>query len=179
MPKSAKFQVAPRTPDFAREAAEAVEYDGLPPIAPEKTKTGVVIFTNVSSVMVRADAYAPAPNDVISIFGVGPNNDKDLGVAIVAGGHLKCAGLREACASFMPSETEDITFFDLDGGALAPALVSFSPNLGLEEIEAEESTRDGSVFDALGGPGSPPSIIGSDGSLIRAADGLVFATRHA
>ena len=47
---------------------------------------------------------------------------------------------------------------------------------GLEEIEAEESTRDGSVFDALGGPSSPPSIIGGDGSLIRAADGLIFAT---
>ena len=46
--KSAEFQVAPCTPDFARETAEAIAYDGLPPIAPEKTKTGTFIFTNVT-----------------------------------------------------------------------------------------------------------------------------------
>lgn len=95
-------------------------------------------------------------------------------------GLLKCAASsREACASFIPPNVDNISFLDLNGGALAPALISFSPNFGLEEIQAEASTRDGPVLDALGGPGSPPNIIGGDEPFVRAADGLVFATRHA
>ena len=79
--------------------------------------------------MVREDIYAPGiSNGIISIFEGGPNNDKELGVAIIAGGQLKCTGLREACASFIPSETKHMTFFDRDGGAPAPAPVPFGSN---------------------------------------------------
>ena len=130
--------------------------------------------------MTRADTYIPATdNDIVTIFEASLDNDNELGVAIIVNGQLKFAGSREACASYLPPNVENISSLDLNGGALAPALVSFSPNLGLEEIQAEPSTRDGPVFDALGGPGSPPNIIGGDESLIRATDGLVFATRHA
>ena len=60
---------------------------------------------------------------------------------------------------------------------VAPRTPDFA--FGLEEIQAEASTRDGLVLDALGRPGSPPNIIGGDESLVRGADGLVCATRHA
>lgn len=109
---------------------------------------------------------------------VAPDDDNKLGVAITVNG-LKCAGLRKACTSYIPLNFDNTSFQDPNGGVLAPALASFGPNLGLEEIRAEASTRDGLVLDALGGPASPPNIIGGDNPPIRATDGLVFASRQA
>ena len=45
--KPAIFQKVPKTPNFDREAENAIKYDGLPPLAPEKTISGTVIFINV------------------------------------------------------------------------------------------------------------------------------------
>lgn len=59
----------------------------------------------------------------------------------------------------------------------SPALISVGSPLGLEEIQAESSTKDGEVFDPLSSDN--PSIIGGDGSLIRAVDGLQFSSRDA
>lgn len=183
--KPSQFQEEPKTPDFSREAAEVLEHDGLPPIAPEITKLGTVVFTNVSSVLVRDDARFRAfsvEDGIANIFDAGLSSE--LGVAVVVNGRLECVGLKETCSSYIPSisnsqEGEGPTVIDLAGGALAPALISYGSNLGLEEIQGEASTRDGVVFDALGGPGSPPGVVGGDESLVHAVDGLVFATRHA
>lgn len=65
---------------------------------------------------------------------------------------------------------------DLQGGSISPALVSFGSPLGLQEIMAESSTNDGYVYDPI--LREVPSILG-DKSVIRAADGLQYSTRHA
>ena len=132
--------------------------------------------------MVRDDQNLPSAVDgILTIFESDSQlNNGELGVAVVTNGYLECAGLREACASIIANHpSEGVKVVNLVGGALAPALISYGSNLGLEEIESESSTRDGVVFDVLGGPGAPPSLLGGDESLIRAVDGLVFATRHA
>lgn len=178
--KPKQFQRAPITPDFSREATEAVKYDGLPPIAPKAKKSGIVILANVTSIMVRADtSSAKVGQTIVSAFESSQDMNNELGIAVVTAGQLRCAGSRKSCASSIPSNLKDATIVDLKGGALAPALISYGSNLGLEEIQGEASTRDGVVYDALGGLGSPPSITGGDGALVRAADGLIFATRHA
>lgn len=182
VPKPVQFQKAPKTPDFSKEAAEAVEYEGLPPIEPKATKSGTVVFANVSSVLVRDDQNSPSAVDGIqAVFEANSQlSNGELGVAVVTNGHLECVGLWAACSSIIPDNpSEGVEVVNLVGGGLAPALVSYGSNLGLEEIESESSTRDGVVFDVLGGPGAPPSLLGGDESLIRAVDGLVFATRHA
>jgi len=56
-----------------------------------------------------------------------------------------------------------------------PGLVSFGAPLGLTHIPGEASTNDGLVFDPLSM--KVPEII--DGTVIKAADGLLFATRDA
>lgn len=58
-----------------------------------------------------------------------------------------------------------------------PALTSFGSPLGLQDIEQEPSTEDGPVFDPL--TSDVPEIIGGDGGLIRAVDGLQYSSRDA
>ncbi|KAF7375144.1 Carbohydrate esterase family 9 protein [Mycena sanguinolenta] len=65
---------------------------------------------------------------------------------------------------------------DLQGGSISPALVAGGSALGLQEIAAEPSTADGSVFDALSM--EIPTILGLQ-IPIRAVDGLQFETRDA
>jgi len=57
-----------------------------------------------------------------------------------------------------------------------PALISFGAPLALNHIDQEESANDGSVSNLL--YSEPPSILGQ-GNVIRAVDGLQFATRDA
>lgn len=49
--------------------------------------------------------------------------------------------------------------------------------MALQDIEQESSTRDGSVIDPL--KSTVPEILGGDGSLIRAVDGLQYSSRDA
>ena len=58
-----------------------------------------------------------------------------------------------------------------------PGLLTYGSPLGLEHIEAEPSTIDGTVLSAL--ESDVPDIIGGTGAVIRASDGLQFATRDA
>jgi hypothetical protein len=75
-------------------------------------------------------------------------------------------------------DVADATVIDLEAGSISPGLVSFGSPLGLEHIQAEQSTTDGPVFDPLSRNGVP-DILGGDGAIIRAADGLLFQTRDA
>lgn len=59
----------------------------------------------------------------------------------------------------------------------SPGLLSYGAPLGLEAIAQEPSTNDGNVFDPL--YQLVPGILGGDGSVIRAVDGLIYATRDA
>jgi hypothetical protein len=49
--------------------------------------------------------------------------------------------------------------------------------MALEDIQGESSTKDGKVFDPL--KTTVPEIVGGDGSLIRAVDGLQYSSRDA
>lgn len=165
--KPKTFQKVPETPNFDKEAADAVKYEGLPPLEPIKSVQGTVVFINVKSLTTREKAGAKSVGFMVTESG-------EPGVVVVHEGKVMCAGAEEICASFF-SESEETV--DLQGGTISPGLVSFGSPLGLEEIEAESSTSDGYVYDPFSK--GTPEIAGGDTALIQAADGLTFATRDA
>jgi hypothetical protein len=61
-------------------------------------------------------------------------------------------------------------------GSVSPSLVTFGSPLGLSNIDQEDSTNDGMIFDPL--LENVPKMLDSD-SLVRAVDGLEFQTRDA
>ncbi|KAL5519409.1 hypothetical protein ACEPAH_1092 [Sanghuangporus vaninii] len=156
------LQQVPKPPNFDEETKKTVEYEGLPPLLPRNTSSeSIVIFTNVSYVWNFDSTSGEFQSTAI----------EDHGVVVSKAGEIICRG---SCASFLSSG--DITFVDLEGGSIAPGLVSFGSDLGLQEIGMEESTTDGTVLDAFSQ--NIPKIIGEN-PVIRAADGLLFATRNA
>ncbi|KAF8500595.1 carbohydrate esterase family 9 protein [Hysterangium stoloniferum] len=160
-PKS--FQYLPATPNFDKEAAAAIKYEGLPPLIPRK-KFQNVIFQNVNSVWSRVDGGV----GIEKAFSAQPGS---VGTVVVQNGKITCTG---SCENFIE---HGYTTLDLAGGSLAPGLATYGSPLGIAEIQGESSTQDGDVFDPL--TGSVPSILGGDSSVIRAEDGLQFATRDA
>lgn len=167
--KPANFQRLPKVPKFDKEAAEAVEHDGLPPLEPMRKVRGTVVFTNVKSV------YRPGGYGVQQQFMA--QSDAELGVAVVQNGTIACSGLRDTCRVSSLMTDPDVAVVDLDGGSVSPGFVSYGAPLGLEEILLEPSTTDGFVPDALVQP--VPMILGGDFLLVHAADGLQFGTRGA
>ncbi|KAH9948084.1 hypothetical protein B0H21DRAFT_848524 [Amylocystis lapponica] len=59
--KPPSHQAAPHTPDFTREAAETVEHEGLPPLAPRLSTAGTVVFTGVADVWARTTNISSEP----------------------------------------------------------------------------------------------------------------------
>ncbi|CAK5283111.1 unnamed protein product [Mycena citricolor] len=151
--KPASSQHAPKTPNFDRERADAIKYEGLPPLEPEVRTPESILFRNVSSLLVDGFASFAAPGDVLVKEGV---------IVAVSG------------ASALDSRGARIV--DLEGGSISPAMVSVGTIMGLEEMWSEDSTGDGAVFDPL--MGHVPSILGED-TLIQAYDGLQFGSRNA
>ena len=169
--KPASFQKVPNTPNFDKEVEETLKHDGLPPLEPTRAKSNTVVFTNVTSIFLREE-YS-----VREAFSADEADAFSAGVVIVRDGQLACFGsAASACASSVRPE-EDAEFVDIEGGSIAPGLVSTGAPLGLQEIDQEASTQDGYVFDPL--TEGVPEIVGGSGALIRAADGLQFATRDA
>ena len=165
--KSKAFQKAPETPDFEKEAEEAVKFEGLPPLEPDKSISGTVVFTNIKRLVTRASA-----EDVDTMLEYDSIGKR--GVLVARAGKVICVGSRDLCQQFL-HDSNTVTV-DLKGGAISPGLVTFGSNLGLEEIQGEMSTTDGAVADPLSK--NTPGILGGD-LLIRAADGLQFSTRNA
>ncbi|KAG6845921.1 hypothetical protein H0H87_000727 [Tephrocybe sp. NHM501043] len=165
--KPAIFQDLPKVPNFDKEAAEAIEYEGLPPIAPQKRLPATTVFTNITSI------YMPTDDSVELNFSIDDVSGK--GVAIVRDGLLVCSGVHADCLSTLDASAA--TFFDLEGGSIAPGLTSFGSPLGLHHIQEEDSTNDGDVFDPFVGKGAP-KILG-DSAIVRAVDGLRFGSRDA
>ncbi|KAM5543993.1 hypothetical protein V8D89_002610 [Ganoderma adspersum] len=133
--KPASFQKVPNTPNFDKEVEETLKYDGLPPLEPTQSKSSTVVLTNVMSVFLREEftvreAFVADSSDALA-----------AGVVVVRGGQL-------ACASSVRAE-EDAEFVDLEGGSIAPWLVSTRTPCGLQEIDQEAPTQDGYVFDPL------------------------------
>ncbi|KZT72052.1 carbohydrate esterase family 9 protein [Daedalea quercina L-15889] len=164
--KPASFQRTPKVPNFDKEAADAVKYEGLPPLIPSKTTSSPVVFMDVKSVFVRAD------NRVREVYSA---QDAELGAVIVQNGTITCMGTYSTCVT--PGLLADAEIVNVKGGSISPGFTSFGSNLGLGAIGAEPSTMDGYVFDPL--VQKVPAILGGDGTVIRAVDGLSFGTRDA
>ncbi|EJD04405.1 composite domain of metallo-dependent hydrolase [Fomitiporia mediterranea MF3/22] len=167
--KSEDFQKSPETPGFDKEVEETLKYDGLPPLEPQRSIAGIVVFTNITSITVRG---TQGGSPVLRTFEL--DVDTQRGVLVSCAGKVDCVGTWSECSHFL--EQRDAVEINLKGGAISPGLISFGSALGLEEIQGEVSTKDGTVFDPL--DKDIPNILG-DGPLIHAADGLQFATRNA
>ncbi|KAK7470199.1 hypothetical protein VKT23_001637 [Stygiomarasmius scandens] len=175
--KPAKVQTPPKTPNWDREAKEAVEWDGSQPLGPRErfnTHTGreVVMFVNVESMYVKGQGR------VLKVFGEEETNGK--GVVLVEDGEAICKSVAgreclQLVERFKQEQEVKIKVVDLDGGSLAPGLVSYGSDLGLSHIAMESSTSDGPAPDPLSA--NPPAILGD--TVIRAVDGLVFESRNA
>ncbi|THH10380.1 hypothetical protein EW145_g1372 [Phellinidium pouzarii] len=165
--KSPSLQSIPETPNFDKETKETINHEGLPPLTSQQIITdAIVAFTNVSNIWLR-------DHDVRQIKELGFAGDSP-GVVVVESGEIICAGSAAACALHLTSA--DVTTFDLRGGSISPGLVSCGTYLGLQEISMEKSTVDGVVYDGFSE--KMPKILGGEDAVIRAADGLMFATRN-
>ncbi|KZP34593.1 carbohydrate esterase family 9 protein [Athelia psychrophila] len=160
--KPASFQEAPEVPVFDEEAALAVEYEGLPPLLPQRAEHDIVLFTHVKSAYVLSD---------LGVQNALSHTGDDLGYVVVINGSVACAGPQDTCASVMSS---DATTIDLKGGSISPGFMSYGSPLGLEQISAEESTNDGIIMDPL--VRSLPSVH-SEETIPHALDALQYATR--
>jgi hypothetical protein len=106
--KPVAFQSLPSAPNFDKEAAAAIEYQGLPPLMPTKAKTDNIMFTNVSSVYVRNGA------EVQEVFGA---LDAVPGVVVVRNGQIVCYGSHDNCLTSLGFLEEES--FDLQGGSIS------------------------------------------------------------
>ncbi|KAH7927128.1 carbohydrate esterase family 9 protein [Leucogyrophana mollusca] len=165
--KPGSFQAVPKVPNFDKEAAAAVEYEGLPPLGTTKAPSAHVLFTNVNSLVYRDDG---------DIHEVALASTSGLGIVLVRDGVVECSGAEARCTDALLA-APSVEIIDLKGGSISPALVSFGSPLGTEEIASEDSTNDGLVYDPF--ISKVPDIVGGDQTLIRAVDGLAFGTRNA
>ncbi|KAF9052269.1 hypothetical protein BDZ89DRAFT_1056627 [Hymenopellis radicata] len=158
---------AEKPASLQREAANAVKYDGLPPLDPETSTKGTVVFANVSDVYIRSGS------SLERVFSA--TSAENPGAVVVQGGKVVCMGVEWAC--LVGDIRESAIVRDLEGGSVAPGLVSFGSPLGLRHIPSEASTNDGFVIDPL--LSKVPSMVGGDDAVIRASDGLLFGSRDA
>ncbi|KAH8080280.1 composite domain of metallo-dependent hydrolase [Cristinia sonorae] len=161
--KSKVLQKPPHPPNFGKEAEAALKYEGLPPLIPARSTSGVVVFTNFNSVYTREGG---------TVRGVSSTGNDS--VFVVQQGKVVCRGLRFQCADYT-TRTDTISI-NLHAGSISPGLVSFGSPLGLEEIANEDSTNDGYVHDSIFG--EVPTVLGI-APVVRAVDGLQFSTRNA
>lgn len=162
----------PDVPNWDEERANAVKWEGLPPLEGQKER-GKVVFCNVGEVWTRG------ANGVIeeSISASSRLNDTvpEPVTVVVEEGNIVCVGPAAACLPTSATETDRT--IDLHGGSISPGLMSFGSPLGLVEISAEPSTGDGLIPDAF--TSNIPSILGDSGAVVRAVDALKFQTRNA
>ncbi|KAI0355379.1 composite domain of metallo-dependent hydrolase [Trametes cingulata] len=164
---SSEWQQPPEVPDFDREREAAVKWDGLPPLESNRIIGGRVAFRNVKEVFLRQGGDSAG---VVSSFGV----DAEEGVThvIVDRGRVTCVG--PVCEG--EGRNAEVVM-DLRGGTIAPGMMAFGSALGIEEIENEPSTGDGTRFDPL--REDVPRVVGDVGAVVRADDALMFGTRNA
>ncbi|KDR75826.1 hypothetical protein GALMADRAFT_69126 [Galerina marginata CBS 339.88] len=163
------FQKSPKVPNFDKEAQKAVIYEGLPPLVLEKRPLDTtIVFTNVKTVHHAREG---------SIEELQVNDGVRSKTAVIRNGLIICYGTNEYCLHSTSLKDSNATYIDLEGGSISPGLVSFGSPLGMQHIDQEPSTNDGYVLDPL--LRHIPDILGGDTSIIRAVDGLEYATRDA
>ncbi|KAK7001003.1 carbohydrate esterase family 9 protein [Favolaschia claudopus] len=150
----------PSVPKWENERKKAIQWEGLPPLMPRK-QGGNIVFLNVKNVWTREGAMRP-----------GSRSHSNLVHITVKGGRIVCFGDDAAC----PLESVE-EYLDLDGGHIAPGMMTFGSSLGLEEISSEPSTGDGSPYNPFIEP--VPPILNDPAALASAAEALMFGTRSA
>ena len=133
-------------------------------LEPETPQHKTVVFKNVSRILTREAGHIRPPLSVDA-----------TDVVVVEQGVIVCAGRPSTCLAAV--STAKSTLVDLAGGAISPSLISFGSPLGMEHIDSEPSTSDGSIFDPMAR--EIPAIIGGSGALIGAVDGLEYGSRDA
>ncbi|KAG5220251.1 Carbohydrate esterase family protein [Salix suchowensis] len=128
--RSPFLPVSPETPNFDKEAADAIKYEGLPPLVPSKAKSNVVIFSNVSSLFIKSSGT------IKQVFGTSAFGER--GVAVVKAANSSAAEL-PAVARRVSRPLVRVT--------TQPGLLTFGSPLGLREIAGEATTSDGVVGD--------------------------------
>ncbi|KAG8714759.1 hypothetical protein FRC08_011480 [Ceratobasidium sp. 394] len=162
--KPSTFQRVPSVPDWGNAPKVAVEYEGLPPLLPEKKASEVVVFERVSEVWNHEAGELKQ------------SNLEDGGVVVVTNGKITCVGSSSRCTTRSLLASERTRVVDLAYGTLSPGFISYGAPLGLEEIQAEGSTNDGRVPDPFAKDGVP-KVAGGDGLVVSAVDGLSFTGR--
>ncbi|EEB89268.1 hypothetical protein MPER_12651, partial [Moniliophthora perniciosa FA553] len=161
-PSPLKQQSVPKTPNWDVETAEAVKFDGLPPLEGNvvgKVGKGAkgVMFEGVRPMYVKRDGK------VVEVF------SSEQAAVLVKDGQISCVQAVRTTEFHSCVEddfrNEEHVRLDLKGGSLSPGLTSYGSPLGLVHIDAEDSTQDHSASDANG--------------VIRAVDGLLFESRDA
>lgn len=155
---------APKTPDWEKEVAEEIKWEGLPPLTGEK-ETGKVIFINVAELWTRGHV----PQSEIMTRQLGSNAS-----VVVESGKVVCTGIVVACLSYF--HDVHITI-DLHGGSISPGLTGFGTGLGVEEIQTEPSTGNGNIVNPLAE--DVPKITGDSLGVLKTVDALLFGTRDA
>jgi hypothetical protein len=115
--KPRSFQKPPIVPTFSREAAEAVEYEGLPLLEPKRADSDVVIFENVKNL------FLPTVNGIQNVLYV---QSGEFGVVVVRNGSILCSGLQASC---LTSEDPEIyRVVDLQGEMLYISITGVQTN---------------------------------------------------
>ncbi|KAK0458000.1 carbohydrate esterase family 9 protein [Desarmillaria tabescens] len=161
-PKPPSHQHAPKTPDFDQEAIDAVRYDGLPPLQAKISISDVVIFTNVTSVFMKSNRR------IEQVFSAASG---ELSTIVIKDGKIVCRGI-ELCLEVHSDSS--VRRVNLMGGSIAPGLTTVGSPLGLADIDFEDSTKDGPVIDPFSS--EIPNLAGGEEAIIRAVDGLQFAS---
>lgn len=159
--KPDNFQKLPRVPNFGKEADRTVQYEGLPPLEPPKTPLEkVTVFLNVKTVVQPSKEGIASP-----------------GIVVIEQGKFVCAGDLAGCGLDGLRQRTNVDVVDLEGGSIVPGLTTYGSPVGLEEINQEPSTNDGTILDPL--TDSIPALLGGETAIIRASDGLEFGSRDA
>ncbi|KAF9529384.1 carbohydrate esterase family 9 protein [Crepidotus variabilis] len=163
--KPSNYQRRPPVPNFDKDAENAVVYEGLPPLQPRRSEAGsTVVFQNVGTMFQQR-------NGVVEQIQIAQGEGS--GMIVTRNGTIICS---DQCANLFDIGDANTKVINLDGGSISPGFVSYGSPLGLEHIKLEPSTNDGTIIDPLSR--QVPKILG-DFSIIRATDGLQFASRDA
>jgi hypothetical protein len=106
--KPVSFQKPPATPNFDREAYEAIKYNGLPPLQMQRAKSDVVIFLNVTNVFVRRQG---------SIHEIYSGTNASSRTVVVERGVIVCDGSELSCQRNYDGINAE--WVNLEGGSLS------------------------------------------------------------
>ncbi|KAH9482556.1 hypothetical protein JR316_0004656 [Psilocybe cubensis] len=158
-----EWRQVPETPNWDKERDNAIKWDGLPPLEGRKIE-GKVAFINVKEILRKSE------NGLIAHSFNSISEDMAMGSVVVMDGVITCAGV---CNNTDLRESSRIV--DVQGGSIAPGLMTYGSPLGLGEIAGEASTTDGETYDAF--KRDVPKILDDTGAIVRAVDALMFGTR--